>query len=868
MKAILKIQAPDRAIAIGLVLIASFLLASADTVAATANSNKTVTRKYGALPLAFEANLGQTAGDVSFLSRGQGYSLFITRQAEAVLVLRRSGTPKAAERIAKLTGRDSEHEVGTSEVLRVKLLGAQDQPASEGLEKLPGASNYFLGRDPSQWHANVPLYAKVKVREVYPGVDVTYYGNGRQLEEDFIVAPGADPVAIRMIAEGASKVSVDPAGELVLTMKEGEVRFHRPVAYQETDGVRHEIASRYVIQAKNRVGFELGAYDRKRTLVIDPPLSYSTYLGGSDSDNGNGVAVDSAGNAYLTGETASTNFPTTTGAAQTALSGNTDVYVTKLNPTGTGLVYSTYLGGSGRDTGRAIAVDPSGNAYVTGATESANFPSTSGVFQSALAGTRDGFVAKLNATGSALVYSSYLGGAANQDVFNSPLQMGLAIAADAQGNAYVSGETDATDFPVTVGAFQTSYNNAFSGTADAFVTKVNPTGSALIYSTYLGSGAQGFGIAIDSSGSAYVGGLTEGNFPTTAGAYQTTFGGAYSDAFVTKLNAAGTGLVYSTYIGGSSAEQASAIAVDTAGNAYITGIAGTNYPVTGGAYQPALAGFSNAFVTKLNATGSALVYSTYLGGTVDDQGFGIAVDGPGNAYVVGMTNSPTFPTTANAAQPAFAGGYSDAFLTVLNPQGAWLIYLSYLGGSGANGDLATGVAVDSSAGIYVTGSTSSSDFPTTAGAFQTTAGGSNDVFVTKIGGAVPCTPRHFVLDASMSYFPPSHINAFIAPQPALEFALPAKLPVIAGNAGTGTSLFAFDLGSGVPVICGYTGANAGAEYDFVACTQSGLAAGSLVTADKILMTVLTARPPLISTHFPGQGGGAKVEVTLTDATCP
>jgi hypothetical protein len=868
MKAILKIQAPDSAIAIGLMLIASCLLAPANAVAATANSNKTVIRNYGALPLAFESNVGQSAGDVSFLSRGQGYSLFITRHAEAVLVLRKSGASKTAEHIEKLKGHDSEHEAGTSEVLRVKLLGAQDQPSSEGLEKLAGVSNYFLGRDPGQWHANVPLFAKVKMREVYPGVDMTYYGNGRQLEEDFIVAPGADAGAIRMIAEGASKLSIDPAGELVLTMKEGEVRFHKPTAYQDADGMRHEIASRYVIQAQNRVGFELGAYDRKRTLVIDPPLTYSTYLGGSDSDIGNGIAVDSAGNAYLTGETASTNFPTTTGVAQTALSGNTDVYVTKLNPTGTGLVYSTYLGGSGRDSGRAIAVDPSGNAYVTGVTESANFPSTSGVFQPALAGTRDGFVTKLNATGSALVYSSYLGGAANQDVFNSPLQMGLGIAVDAQGNAYVSGETDATDFPVTAGAFQTTYNNAFFGTADAFVTKVNPTGSALIYSTYLGSTSQGFGIAIDSSGSAYVTGLTQGSFPTTAGAYQTTFGGAYSDAFVTKLNATGTGLVYSTYIGGSSAEQASAIAVDTAGNAYITGIAQTNYPVTAGAYQPALAGFTNAFVTKLNAAGSALVYSTYLGGTVDDQGFGIAVDGPGNAYVVGMTNSPTFPTTASAAQPAFAGGYSDAFVTVLNPQGGGLVYSSFLGGSGANGDLAASVAVDSSAGIYVTGLTTSSDFPTTAGAFQTAAGGNNDVFVTKIGGAVPCTPRQFVLDASMAYNPLTHINALITPQPPLEFALPPKLPVIAGNAAFGTSLFAFNLGSGVPVICGYIGANAGTEYDFVACTQSGLAAGSLVTADKILMTVLTARPPLISTHLPGSRGGAKVEVTLTDATCP
>jgi len=233
-----------------------------------------------------------------------------------------------------------------------------------------------------------------------------------------------------------------------------------------------------------------------------------------------------------------------------------------------------------------------------------------------------------------------------------------------------------------------------------------------------------------------------------------------------------------------------------------------------------------------------------------------------------MTDSTNFPTTSNALESAFAGGYSDGFVTVLNPQGSGLIYSTYLGGSGANGDLATGVAVDSSAGIYVTGSTSSADVPTTTGAFQTTQPGSNDAFVTKIGGAVPCTPRQFVLDASMSYNPLSHINTNVAPQPPLTFALPSKLPVVAGNAAAGLSLFAFDLGSGTPVVCGYTGANGGTEYDFYACTQSGLAGGSLVTADHILMTVVTARPPLISSHFPGQGGGAKVEVILNDATCP
>jgi len=869
MKDMMKLRMKNGMSLIGLVLVGCSFLES--TYAVTGIANKTTARKqdYGVLPLAFEANKGQSSSEVQFVSRGQGYSLFITRHAEAVLTLRKSGQAETAKPSSKLQAK--KRRTSTTEVLRLRLVGAQDPPSAEALDALPGVTNYFVGRDPSQWRTNVSLFRKVKMRDVYPGVDMVYYGNGRQLEEDFIVGPGANPKVIQFVAEGASNVSVDSTGELVVAMKEGDVRFHQPLAYQEDNGERHEVASRYVIGKQNRIGFELGSFNRKQTLVIDPTLTYSTYLGGSDIDNGTAIAVDSAGNAYLTGETASTNFPTTTGAPQTTSAGDKDVYVTKLNAAGTAVIYSTYVGGSGMDSGRGIAIDASGNAYVTGVTESGNFPTTAGAFQPALAGTRDAFVVKLNSTGSALVYSSYLGGALNQDVFNSPFQYGFAIAVDAQGSAYVAGATDATDFPVTIGAYQSTYGSTFSGEADAFVTKVSSNGSSLIYSTYVGgSFAEAEGIAIDSAGNAYIAGSAAGGYPTTAGAYQTIYGGGNSDAFVTKLNPKGSGLVYSTYIGGSNGggESASAIAIDSGGNAYITGLTGSGFPVTAGAYQSTPASYANAFVTKLNSAGTALVYSTYLGGNVFDWGLGIAVDGPGNAYVVGMTQSTNFPTTSNALEPTYAGGYSDGFVTVLNPQGAGLIYSSYLGGSGANGDLATGVAVDSSAGIYVTGSTSSADFPTTIGAFQTTQPGSNDAFITKIGGAVPCTPRQFVLDASMSYNPLSHINANATPQPPLTFTLPSKLPVIAGNAGTGLSLFAYDLGSGTPVVCGYTGANGGTEYDFFACTQSGLAGGSLVTADKILMSVVTARPPLISTHFPPPPAGAKVEVTLNDATCP
>jgi hypothetical protein len=660
-----------------------------------------MSQTYGKLPLHFEANKGQIDEQVKFLARGKGHTIFLT-PSETVLVF--------AQR---------EHNARTA--LRMTFVGANPEPRLVGAEELPGKANYFVGNDPAKWRTNVPTYAKVHYENVYPSIDLIYYGNQRQLEYDFVVGPGADPKRIVLAFRGADKLEVDATGDLVLHTSGGVVRQRKPFIYQEVDGVRREIAGGYVLKDARRVGFEVATYDASRRLVIDPVLFYSTYLGGSSTDGGGGVAVDAAGNAYTTGITSSTNFPTTAGAFDTTGGGAGDAFVTKLNPTGSGLVYSTYFGGSNDDFGRGIAVDAMGNAYVTGSTASTDLPTTLGAFQTAFGGSRtDAFVMKLNPTGSGLVYSTYLGGSREEG--------GLALAVDALGTAYVTGETDSGNFPTTPGAFQTTLGIGRS----AFVTKLDPAGSALVYSTYLG-GSQidsGRGIAVGATGNAYVTGFTSSSdFPTTPGAFQTTLGGGLA-AFVTKVDPTGSALVYSTYLG-SGGTDGNAIAVDTAGNAYITGsTASTDFPTTAGAFQTTGGGsFNDAFVTKLNATGSGLVYSTYLGGTEPDGGFGIAVDSAGNAYVGGTTQSTDFPTTSGAFQTTLGGGL-DTFMTKLNPTGSGLVYSTYLGGS--DDDRGSPIAVDTFGNATVTGLTLSTDFPTTPGAFQTILGGGEDAFVAKI----------------------------------------------------------------------------------------------------------------------------------------
>lgn len=617
---------------------------------------------YGKLPLQFEANAGQTAREVKFLSRGNGYTLFLT-PTEAVLSLSKPVGPKptregdaglAKERLpagkletaARGAGQANAARQHQRAVVRMQLVGGDAGAQVSGMDELPGKVNYFIGNDPQQWRADVSTYKRVQFASVYPGIDMIYYGNQRQLEYDFVVAPHADPRAIRLKFTGAQRVRVDESGELVLKIKGGdEVRQHQPIIYQEVDGRRREVAGHYVLRERMEIGVEVAEYDTTKPLVLDPVLTYSTYLGSSYDDFGNGIAIDSAGNAYVTGETDlffnASGFPTVNARQPNPGGGFNDAFVTKFNAAGTALIYSTFLGGSSTDVGNAIAVDSAGNAYVTGYTFSSNFP-TVNARQSARSGFMDAFVAKLNASGSTLLYSTYHGG--------SDYEYGYGIAADSAGNAYVTGYTSSTNFP-TAGPRQPTNG----GGSDAFLTKFNTAGSALIYSTYHGGSSSdlAFGVAVDAAGNAYIAGYTAStNFPTV-GPVQPTGGGSV-DAFVAKFNAAGSALVYSTYLGGGGDDRSYGIAADAAGNAYVAGATSSNNFPTVNAQQSAFGGIIDAFVTKLNTAGTALVYSTYLGGSGDDKANGIAADSSGNAYIAGVTSSTDFPT-ANAVQGISAG---------------------------------------------------------------------------------------------------------------------------------------------------------------------------------------------------------------------
>ena len=693
---------------------------------------------YGQLPLSFEANVGQTDSQVDFISRGSGYTLFLTPR-EAVLALRTaSASPMTA-------AAQKDHEIATA-VVRMKLVGSETKPRVTPQEELPGKVNYFIGNDLIRWRTGISTYAKVAYENVYPGVDLVYYGNQRQLEYDFVVHPGTDPEIIALSFEGGDRLKVDGEGELVLQAGDSEIRQRKPFIYQEVDGVRHKVAGSYKVKNSNTVGFQLADYDTSRPLVIDPVLVYSTFLGGARQDQGQDITVDASGSAYVTGLTGSSDFPTTGGAFDTTLDTGglaLDAFVTKLNPAGSALVYSTFLGGNDSEVGFGIAVDTSGSAYVTGRTSSPNFPTTFGAPHN---GNFDVFVTKLNPSGSALVYSTLFGGI--------NFEQGNRIALDTSGSAYVTGPTTSPNFPTTPGVFDTTMN----GGNAAFVTKLHPSGAVLVYSTFLDgfSTESGNGIAVDASGSAYVTGETFSfDFPTTAGAFAPTING-YSDAFVTKLNATGSAFVYSTFIGGSNNDWGNGIAVDTSGSAYVMGATlSPNFPTTVGAFDTTHNGDIDVFVTKLNPSGSApLIYSTYVGGSKIDFGRDIAVDTSGNVYVTGPTFSPNFPTTADAFDTTWNNS-SDPFVTRLNPFGSALVYSTFLGGTATED--ATGIAVDASGNAYVTGETLAADFPTTVDAFDTTYNGTGafntaDAFVTKLSTTTSGVP------ATLSLNPPTATN--------------------------------------------------------------------------------------------------------------
>jgi len=658
---------------------------------------------YDRLPRSFEANQGQSDESVKFLSRGSGHNVYL-RSTDVVFVLSKT---RAKSRGA-LKG---ENEIPDSSVIRMRLLGGDAEPALTGEDELPGKTNYFLGNDSARWRTDIPSYAKVRCRGVYTGIDVIYYGRGSQLEYDFVVAPGADPRLIQLAFEGSDRLSINRGGDLVIESGDAEIRMLKPVAYQDVMGNRAEIPAEYLL-ADGQVRFKLGPYDVRSPLIIDPVVSYSTYLGGGNSEFSSSIAVDGAGNMYLTGITDSPNFPTVNPLKMTNPS--RDTFVIKLNPAGSAIVFSTYLGGGNIEQSGGIAVDTAGNVYVTGETWSTDFP-TANPFQPAMASGPDAFVSKLNAAGSALIYSTYLGGG---DIEESD-----GIAVDASGNAYVVGSTQSTNFP-TANALQPTNGYGY----DIFVSKLNAAGSSLIYSTYLGGNnwEMSPAIAIDGSGNVYVTGLTYSmDFPTI-NPLQPSNGGL-SDAFVSKLNAAGSALIYSTFFGGGAYDAGTGIAVDPAGNAYVTGhTRSTDFPIAN-PLQATNAGATDTFVSKLNAAGSTLVYSTYLGGTEWENPSTIALDADGNAYVAGDSLSTNFPTV-DPLQPVNPGT-NEIVVSKLNPEGSALLYSTYFGGD--NADQAESIAVDASGNAYVVGVTYSTNFPVVS-PVQAANAGNTDVFVIKI----------------------------------------------------------------------------------------------------------------------------------------
>jgi hypothetical protein len=650
------------------------------------NAPALAVERFGALPLRFEPNVGQFDDRVRFVARAPGYTLFLTSD-EAVFAL---GKGEA--------------------VVRMGLVGAATDPAAEGEDALPGVTNYFLGSDPAKWRTGIVSYARVRYREVYEGIDLVYYGTPRDLEYDFVVAPGADPSAIRLRIDGADRVTLDERGDLVLSVGRGELRQRAPVIYQEGPAGREHVSGGYVV-AGDRVSFAIGDYDASRPLVVDPVVAYSRDLSGSGHDWAEGIAIGPDGSAYVAGNTYSTDFPTVAPFQPHNAFGE-DTFVTKLDPSGE-IVYSTYLGGNSSDFIWALAVGADGSAYVTGSTQSANFPIVA-QFQPIRSGGYDAFVTRLAPSGAALTYSTYLGGSLDD--------RGLGIAAGADGSAYVTGVTSSANFP-TATPFQASR----AGLDDVFVTKLSASGTSLAYSTYLGGNGfdYGNGIAVGADGSAYVTGSTGStNFPTVAPLMTSL---DFNDAFVTKLSPSGTSLAYSTYLGSTSSDSGYAIALGGDGSAYVAGSTSSAGFPTVGPLQGSYAGGGDAFVAKLAPSGSALVYSTFLGGSDGDEANAIGLDTDGNIYVAGTTWSTDFPTAA-PVQATNAGG-PDAFVAKVSTSGLSLAYSTYLGDDLEDYGLAIAVGADGSA--HVAGQTGE--------IFD-----GYDAFVTKLSGLAGSTPGIYV----------------------------------------------------------------------------------------------------------------------------
>ena len=696
-------------------------------------------------PPTFIPNRGQVDSKVKYYLKGTSYGFYFTPEEAVLTFIKKESSPGNTE--------------NTGITLALHFVDANPDVRIEGINKTSGKINYFSGKDESKWITGLPTYEKIIYKELWPGIDLIFYSKNNVLKYDFILKPGGCVEDIKLSYRGSKGISLDDGGNLEIHNDLGVLIDEKPISYQEIESKKVMIESGFKIKrqedGEDYFGFAiLGNYDSKYSLVIDPGLVFSTFLGaividvGTNESNKLGITVDKAGNVYVAGGTISPSFPVTLGAFQEAFpsvgDNFTSAYVTKLSFDGSGLIYSTFLGGSDSDEARSIVIDNMCSAYITGETSSSDFPVTLGAFQEnnlSMTSGSSAFAAKLSPDGTQLIYSTFLGGSDDDE--------GTDIDIDISGNAYITGETNSLDFPVTLNAFQQNLPSIVGEINSVFVTKLNIDGSGLIYSTFLGGSEsdEGLGIAVDDMGSAYVTGNTSSpDFPVTLGAFQENFPiiSNFSSAFVTKLNPDGSSLIYSTFLGGSVDDQGQRIAVDQMGNAYVGGEAASpDFPVTLGAFQEEFIANQDAgFVTKLNPDGSQLIYSTFLSGTGgDNEVQGIAVDKMGNAYVSGFSNSSSFPTTLGAFQEEFQGianqGFGDAFVAKINPDGSSLIYSTFLGGSQT--DIARDIAIDQEGNAYVVGYTLSSNFPVTLGAFEENFKGDidNNLFDTFVAKITP-----------------------------------------------------------------------------------------------------------------------------------
>lgn len=659
---------------------------------------------FGKVPLTFEANIGQTDSRVKYLSRGAGYTLFLTAENEAVMSLTR--TTSAGER--------------QSAAVRMSLVGSKRAASIQASDPKATISNYINGNDPKKWISGVHHYGRVAYESVYPGIDVVYYGSQRQLEYDFVVAPGANPSAIRLKFSGAESVAADASGDLVLHTQYGDLRQKRPVVYQDINGRRHMIEGRYVVR-NGEAKIALGAYDRSKRLVIDPILVYSTFIGGTGVETGYSITVDAAQQAYIVGSTSSSDFPLAGGIpGQSAFrGGGTDGFLVKFSAAGNSILFATYIGGNGNDRATAVGVDGVGDVFVAGVTDSSNFP-VQAALQSTIGGKSDAFMMKISGTGTisgTLVFSTYIGGFEDEDTFD--------LVVDKDNNAIACGVTRSTNFWAQ-GGIQSAF---LGGATDGWVFKMNGNGTRA-WSTYVGGNGNDSvnGVAVDTNANVYITGATSSlNFPI-AGPFQSAINNFnFSDAFVSKINSAGSQFVYSTYLGGSAYDEGTDIAVNAAGEAYVTGNTESgNFPTVNSLQGPP--GNRDMFVTKMNAAGNALLWSTFLAGSATDNAADIGLDAQGNAYILGTTTSDNFPLV-NPIQAARAGG-NDIVVTKINSAGTIRLWATYLGG--ISDDVAASMFVDSVGNIYLTGSTISADFPRLVSAQG--PGGAQDAFLSKIAG--------------------------------------------------------------------------------------------------------------------------------------